>query len=388
MKYFVKSRPTEPSIASSRAFAFVSATWIVREIRQSDRFGVRPAFVAASEYPCQCVLSTRVGTKLMLIGHQPRSPAIAEGVRLLGDAGHGDRRVGLLERLDVDVLGDRRIGRGDGVRPPLASVRARLRVFPELQDGVHGVNRDLALDARGRVDVHHLEVADEAARPDSPHEPAARVVVDLGDPVGQVERVVVRHAGDAGPELDLLRPLQRGGDEDLRRGDVLPLGGEVLADPGLVKAELVEALDLAQVVVEGVRQERAGRVHRHHEVAVAHDHTPAREPAVAREPARLGVALATWYHRLVWPGVLALYATVRPLAREGATRDDGDGEEGVRRSDRARLVRRRARADQAFAVPDGRERAWPASSRPGATAGRTPRSSSTTPRGTWRWTAC
>src|SRR5688572_11627781 len=49
---------------------------MVRETRQSARLGVRPAFVAASAYPCQWVLRTRVGTKLMLIGIQPRSPAI------------------------------------------------------------------------------------------------------------------------------------------------------------------------------------------------------------------------------------------------------------------------------------------------------------------------
>src|SRR5215211_5386987 len=73
----MKSRPIGPSIASSRAFALVSPTCIVREIRQSERVGARPAFVAASAYPCQCVLRTRVGTKLKLIGHQPRSPAIA-----------------------------------------------------------------------------------------------------------------------------------------------------------------------------------------------------------------------------------------------------------------------------------------------------------------------
>src|SRR5215212_2123355 len=73
----MKSRPIEPSMVSSRAFALVSATCMVREIRQAERCGGRPALVAASAYPRQWVLSTRVGTKLMLIGIQPRAPAIA-----------------------------------------------------------------------------------------------------------------------------------------------------------------------------------------------------------------------------------------------------------------------------------------------------------------------
>ena len=110
-----------------------------------------------------------------------------------------------------------------------------------------------ALVAALAVDADHLHVADEAAGPDAPHEAALRHLVELGDAVGQHERAVVRHAGDAGPEDDLLGALEGGGDEHVRGRDVLPLGGEMLADPGLGVAELVQPLDLAEVVLRGSR---------------------------------------------------------------------------------------------------------------------------------------
>ena len=46
------------------------------------------------------------------------------------------------------------------------------------------------------------------------------------------------------PEAHIIAISTYGGDEDVRGGNVLPPGGEVLAHPGLAKAELVETLDL------------------------------------------------------------------------------------------------------------------------------------------------
>ena len=71
------------------------------------------------------------------------------------------------------------------------------------------------------IEAEHDGVRGQRAWPEAEHEPAAGEVVEqhgaLGDHVG----VVVRHAGDAGAELDVARALGRGGDEDLRAGDDL-----------------------------------------------------------------------------------------------------------------------------------------------------------------------
>ena len=53
-----------------------------------------------------------------------------------------------------------------------------------------------------------------------------------------------------GAEADVPRALRGGGDEHLGRGDDLVAGRVVLAEPGLVEAELVEVLDELQVAFE------------------------------------------------------------------------------------------------------------------------------------------
>ena len=63
--------------------------------------------------------------------------------------------------------------------------------------------------------------------------------------------------------------LGDGGDEDLRRGDDLRAGGVVLADPGLVPAELVEVHDEVEVALDRQRRVLAGLVERRHEDAEA-----------------------------------------------------------------------------------------------------------------------
>ena len=99
------------------------------------------------------------------------------------------------------------------------------------------------------VDAHHEGVGGQRARPHPEHHAAARHVVELHDAIGEHQRVVIRERGDAGAEADVPRALGGGGDEDLGRGDDLVAGAVVLADPGLVVAELVEVLDQLHVAL-------------------------------------------------------------------------------------------------------------------------------------------
>src|SRR2546422_7109 len=62
--------------------------------------------------------------------------------------------------------------------------------------------------------------------------------------------VVVRDAGAAGPQPEAPRALPGGRDHHLGRGDDLPPGTVVLADPGLVVAESVEPLDQLEVTLQ------------------------------------------------------------------------------------------------------------------------------------------
>ena len=58
-------------------------------------------------------------------------------------------------------------------------------------------------------------------------------------------------AEDAGTQLDMPRALGGRGDEHLGRGDRLPPGAMVLANPGFIEPEVVEPLDKLQVALQG-----------------------------------------------------------------------------------------------------------------------------------------
>ena len=90
--------------------------------------------------------------------------------------------------------------------------------------------------------------------PETEHEPATSEMVEQHGTLGDHVRVVVRHADDAGAQLDVASALRRGGDEDLRAGDDLAAGGVMLADPGLVVTELVEVHDQIEVALQRQRR--------------------------------------------------------------------------------------------------------------------------------------
>jgi hypothetical protein len=94
-------------------------------------------------------------------------------------------------------------------------------------------------------------------------------VVEHHHPVGHPQRVVVGDRRHPRAELDVLRALGRGGDEDLRRRDDLAAGGVVLTDPRLVVTELVQVLDDREIPLDRQRRVLAGRVERGEERAEA-----------------------------------------------------------------------------------------------------------------------
>src|SRR4051794_5262065 len=96
-----------------------------------------------------------------------RNPAPLAGqperLGLLGDARHGDRRMWLLKRLEVDVLADARVVLRYLVAPAMLRVSAGPWIVPDIQHRVDRVDGDLALNAGARIDADDLEVAWKAA---------------------------------------------------------------------------------------------------------------------------------------------------------------------------------------------------------------------------------
>ena len=120
-----------------------------------------------------------------------------------------------------------------------------------------------------RLDAHHEGVRRQQARAGAEHDPAPGHVVELNDPVRHVERVVIRKRHHAGPELDVLGSLRRGGDEHLRRVDGLETGRVVLTDPRLLETQLIQPLAELKVPLQGQGRILADRVERGEEHPVA-----------------------------------------------------------------------------------------------------------------------
>ena len=196
-------------------------------------------------------------------GNPAAPPGENQRIGIRRHARHADGRMRLLVRRQMESQTELVHRLRDGEPPEVAFIDAGLGVVPDAQNRLYGFARHAAVVVLGRVETEHFEIAREAAGADAPHEPPSRHVVELGDAMGYHKRVVVGHARDAGSELDALRPRERVGDEQVRRGDVFPNRSEVFADPRLRVAQPVENLQLMKVILHSLRGVRPRRMKRH-----------------------------------------------------------------------------------------------------------------------------
>ena len=154
--------------------------------------------------------------------------------------------------------------------PELALVVERLGRAPQLQDDLERLARHVAVDARHAVDVEHRPVARQARGGDAEVEPPARDVVEHGDAVRELGRMVIGQQEAAGAEPDVLGLHQRLRDQQVGRGMRLPRRGVMLADPAFGEAQLVEPADHLQVPLVAVLERPLGRMRRHREISELH----------------------------------------------------------------------------------------------------------------------
>jgi len=95
-------------------------------------------------------------------------------------------------------------------------------------------------------------------------------VVEHGQPVREIDGVVERQEGHAGPELHAPGQRERLGEEQVGGRRVLPALRQVFADPGLAKPEPVGQHDLVDVPLVAIGEGAMGRVQRHHEQTELH----------------------------------------------------------------------------------------------------------------------
>jgi hypothetical protein len=93
--------------------------------------------------------------------------------------------------------------------------------------------------ARHPIHVEHGPVAGQAAGGHAEVEAPLREVIEHGDAIGELGRMVIGHEEAAGPDAHAPRLHEGLGHEEVGRGVRLPRRGVVLADPRLAEAQLV-----------------------------------------------------------------------------------------------------------------------------------------------------
>ncbi len=141
-------------------------------------------------------------------------PRELQGIRALADAGDPDWRVWLLVRPDMRAQAfQHQVGLCH--LPVFARVVERLLLRPQFQNDVERLARHLAVLPGIAVDIEHRPVARQAAGGNAKIEPPLSHVIEHGDPVRQLGRMVVGQQEAAGGKPDVLRLHQRLRDQQI-----------------------------------------------------------------------------------------------------------------------------------------------------------------------------
>ena len=240
-----------PWTASARACSRVSARWKAISTRQSRRSTVEPCCAAASSANAHCVgRACRPSLELEAIESTPMPylPASCMPDGEIDDA----------VAIGMSSCTGRSLQLGVAEREPVRLVAEAVVAAQQADD--HAERLVLAVAEQHRVDAVGAGIGRQGAGPGAEDRPAPGHVVELDHPLGDVERVVVGQADDAGAEADGVADLAGGGEEHLRGGDRLPARRVVLAAPELVEPEAVEVGHQLEVALEQQRRVLAGRV--------------------------------------------------------------------------------------------------------------------------------
>ena len=158
--------------------------------------------------------------------------------------------------------------------PVLAFVLIRAFRRPDAHHDLERLEHHGAVLAVLAVHIKRQEIADVAAGADAKLEAPLRQVIEEGDPMRQLHRIVIRQQVRAGRELDPLGLQQGLRDRQIRGRVRLPGDREMLADPGLGDPQLIAPAKRLQVRLVPVVRFSLRRMGRHHEIPEIHRFTP------------------------------------------------------------------------------------------------------------------
>ena len=147
--------------------------------------------------------------------------------------------------------------------------------LPELEDHVDALDGHQPLRL-GVGQIKKAPVGGDAALAETAVEAAFGQVVEKGQPHRDIDRVVLRHDGDARAQADVLRQGQDVGDKEVVGRNRLPSDSVMLADPSLGEAELVGADDELDVLGKAFSAVFFRGMQGHHKGAEFHGNPPLR----------------------------------------------------------------------------------------------------------------
>ena len=185
--------------------------------------------------------------------------------------GADDFRPRLLKGLCQDA--DAELERGGAREADLETVVREIDIvgriaLPDRQDDVDRLGENLV--AVEVEDADRLGIGGERAGADAHHEAPLRQMVEHRGVDRDHHRMHLREVGGAGRELDGLGVVNQRRQEHHAVGDVLAGIGQVLADEGVIEAELVGKDDRLAILAQRLRPVPAQRVHGHGEVTQPH----------------------------------------------------------------------------------------------------------------------
>src|SRR3954453_16586578 len=95
-------------------------------------------------------------------------------------------------------------------------------------------------------------------------------MIEHGDAVGELGGMVIGEKETAGAETNVFGLQKRLRQQQVRRGMRLPRRGVMLADPGLLIAELIEPAQRLKIPVVALFQPALRRMRRHREISDFH----------------------------------------------------------------------------------------------------------------------
>ena len=146
----------------------------------------------------------------------------------------------------------------DGGLPIRAFVLPAGRLGPQVHDDVDGLTGHGTVLTVHAVDPEHLPVGGRPRRGEPDVETTAREVIQHGDPVGQLGRMVVRQAEATEADADVLRLAEPFHDEQVRHKMRFTHHGVMLADPELLdpssSAQMMFCKSLVAVLETALRR--------------------------------------------------------------------------------------------------------------------------------------